>query len=267
MATQGQAVSKGSRPKRSAWDKLASHYKKVSKLHLRQLFADDPTRGERMKLEAVGLYFDYSKNRITDETLKLLLGLATEAGLQARIEAMFRGDKINVTENRAVLHIALRAPRDASILVDGKNVVPEVHAVLDKMAEFSRRIRSGQWLGHPGKRIRSVVNIGIGGSDLGPVMAYEALKHYSDRAMTFRFVSNVDGTDFAEAVHDLDASETLFIVSSKTFTTLETMANAQAARAWALAHLEHDERAIGRHFVAASTNASEVTEFGIDPAN
>src|ERR1051326_7527057 len=267
MATQGQAVSKRSRPKRSAWDKLATHYKKVSKLHLRQLFADDPTRGERMKLEAAGLYFDYSKNRITDETLKLLLGLATEAGLQARIEAMFRGDKINVTENRAVLHIALRAPKDASILVDGKNVVPEVHAVLDKMAEFSDRVRSGQWLGHTGNRIRSVVNIGIGGSDLGPVMAYEALKHYSDRSLTFRFVSNIDGTDFAEAVRDLDPAETLFIVSSKTFTTLETMTNAETARAWSLAGLGGDEASVAKHFVAVSTNAKEVSKFGIDTAN
>ena len=221
----------------SPWDALEAHYKQIARLHLRNLFAEDPHRGERMTVEAEGLYLDYSKNRITDETLKLLLQLAEESGLRARIEAMFRGEKINVTENRAVLHVALRAPKDASIVVDGKNVVPEVHAVLDKMADFSDRVRSGAWKGHTGKRIRNVVNIGIGGSDLGPVMAYEALKHYSDRAMTFRFVSNVDGTDFAEAVRDLDPAETLFIVSSKTFTTLETMTNAQTARAWLLAGL------------------------------
>ena len=217
--------------------------------------------------EAVGLYLDYSKNRITDETLQLLIRLAEESGLRERIDAMFRGDKINVTEKRAVLHIALRAPRDASIVVDGKNVVPEVHAVLDRMADFANRLRSGEWKGHTGKRIRNVINVGIGGSDLGPVMAYEALKHYSDRTMTFRFVSNVDGTDFAEAVRDLDPSETLFIISSKTFTTLETMTNAQTARAWLLAGLEGDEKAIAKHFVAVSTNAAEVTKFGIDTAN
>jgi glucose-6-phosphate isomerase len=250
-----------------AWTALAAHHGKIRDLHLRQLFADDPTRGERMTLEAVGIYLDFSKNRITDETIGLFVQLANESGLAARVEAMFRGDKINVSEERAVLHIALRAPPAAAILVDGRNVVPDVHAVLGRMADFADRVRSGAWQGHTGRRIRNVVNIGIGGSDLGPVMAYEALKHYSDRAMTFRFVSNVDGTDFAEAVHDLDASETLFIVSSKTFTTLETMANAQAARAWALAHLEHDERAIGRYFVAASTNTAEVIKFGIDPAN
>jgi len=250
-----------------AWTALAAHHGKIRDLHLRQLFADDPTRGERMTLEAVGIYLDFSKNRITDETIGLFVQLANESGLAARVEAMFRGDKINVSEERAVLHIALRAPPAAAILVDGRNVVPDVHAVLGRMADFADRVRSGVWQGHTGRRIRNVVNIGIGGSDLGPVMAYEALKHYSDRAMTFRFVSNVDGTDFAEAVHDLDASETLFIVSSKTFTTLETMANAQAARAWALAHLEHEERAIGRHFVAASTNTAEVIKFGIDPAN
>jgi glucose-6-phosphate isomerase len=250
-----------------AWDALASHYKVVSKLHLRQLFADDPKRGQRMALEAVGLYLDYSKNRVTDETLRLLLGLAEESGLRARINAMFSGEKINITEKRAVLHTALRAPKGSTILVDGKNVVPEVHSVLDKMAAFSDRVRSGTWKGHTGKRIRNIVNIGIGGSDLGPVMAYEALRHYSERSMTFRFVSNVDGTDFAEAVQDLDPSETLFIVSSKTFTTLETMTNARSARAWSLAGLGGDEKSVAKHFVAVSTNAVEVAKFGIDTAN
>ena len=236
-------------------------------LHLRDLFADDPTRGERMTAEAAGVYLDYSKNRINDETLKLLIELAEQSGLRARIDAMFRGEKINVTENRAVLHVALRAPRGASIVVDGKNVVPEVHAVLDKMADFANRVRSGEWKGHTGKRIRNVVNIGIGGSDLGPVMAYEALKYYSDRAMTFRFVSNVDGTDFVEATRDLDPAETLFIVSSKTFTTLETMTNAQSARDWSLRGLGGDAKAVAKHFVAVSTNAEKVAEFGIDTAN
>ena len=236
-------------------------------LHLRNLFADDPTRGERMTAEAAGVYLDYSKNRINDETLKLLIELAEQSGLRARIDAMFRGEKINVTEDRAVLHVALRAPKGASIVVDGKNVVPEVHAVLDKMADFANRVRSGQWKGHSGKRIRNVVNIGIGGSDLGPVMAYEALKYYSDRAMTFRFVSNVDGTDFVEATRDLDPAETLFIVSSKTFTTLETMTNAQSARDWSLRGLGGDAKAVARHFVAVSTNAEKVAEFGIDTAN
>jgi len=250
-----------------AWTALAAHYAKIRDVHLRRLFADDSRRGERMAIEAAGVYLDYSKNRITDETLSLLLQLANESGLSARIEAMFRGERINVSEERAVLHIALRAPPATAILVDGRDVVPDVHAVLGRMANFADLVRSGAWQGHTGRRIRNIVNIGIGGSDLGPVMAYEALKRYSDRAMTFRFVSNVDGTDFAEAVHDLDASETLFIVSSKTFTTLETMANAQAARAWALARLVHDESAIAKHFVAASTNAKEVTKFGIDPAN
>ena len=231
------------------------------------LFADDPTRGERMTAEAAGVYLDYSKNRINDETLKLLIELAEQSGLRARIDAMFRGEKINVTENRAVLHVALRAPKGASIVVDGKNVVPEVHAVLDKMADFANRVRSGQWKGHSGKRIRNVVNIGIGGSDLGPVMAYEALKYYSDRAMTFRFVSNVDGTDFVEATRDLDAAETMFIVSSKTFTTLETMTNAQSAREWSLRGLGGDAAAVAKHFVAVSTNGEKVAEFGIDTAN
>ncbi|MCJ7440669.1 MAG: glucose-6-phosphate isomerase, partial [Thermoanaerobaculaceae bacterium] len=252
---------------RRAWKALTAHHEKVKELHLRDLFAEEPKRGERMTAEAVGLFLDYSKNRINDETIKLLLQLAEESDLRARIDAMFRGEKINITEKRAVLHVALRAPRGASIVVDGENVVPQVHAVLDRMAEFSDRVRSGAWKGHTGKRIRNVVNIGIGGSDLGPVMAYEALKHYSDRAMTFRFVSNVDGTDFAEAVLDLDPAETLFIVSSKTFTTLETMTNARSARNWSLAGLGGDEKSVARHFVAVSTNAGEVSKFGIDTAN
>ena len=236
-------------------------------VHLRKLFADDPGRGERMTTEAAGVYLDYSKNRINDKTLKLLIELAEQSGLRARIDAMFRGEKINATENRAVLHVALRAPKCASIIVDGKNVVPEVHAVLDRMAAFAKRIRSGQWKGHSGKLIRNIVNIGIGGSDLGPVMAYEALKYYSDRAVTFRFVSNVDGTDFVEATRDLDPAETLFIVASKTFTTLETMTNAQSAREWSLRGLGGDAKAVAKHFVAVSTNAEKVTEFGIDIAN
>jgi glucose-6-phosphate isomerase len=252
---------------RGAWNALVAHYRNVRELHLRKLFADDATRGKRMTIEAVGLYLDYSKNRVTDETLKLLMQLAEESGLRERIDAMFRGDKINITENRAVLHVALRAPKGASIVVDGENVVPQVHAVLDKMADFSNRVRSGAWKGYIGERIRNVINVGIGGSDLGPVMAYEALKHYSDRSMTFRFVSNVDGTDFAEAVHDLDPAETLFIISSKTFTTLETMTNARTARDWLLAGLGGDEKAVAKHFVAVSTNASEVAKFGIDTAN
>ena len=267
MATQVQPLTKPPETRRTAWSALALHYKAVSKLHLRQLFADDPKRGERLAVEAVGLYLDYSKNRITDETLRLLLQLAEESGLRARIDAMFHGDKINITEKRAVLHVALRAPRNESIIVDGENVVPEVHAVLDRMADFSNRVRSGEWKGHTGKRIRNVINVGIGGSDLGPVMAYEALKHFSDRAMTFRFVSNVDGTDFAEAVRDLDPAETLFIISSKTFTTLETMTNAHTAREWSLAGLGGDEKSVAKHFVAVSTNAAEVEKFGIDTAN
>jgi glucose-6-phosphate isomerase len=252
--------------KRKAWVALKAHYHQVRGLHLRKLF-DDAKRGERFTVEALGIYFDFSKNRITEKTLKLLLDLARESGLQARIDAMFRGEKINVTENRAVLHTALRAPKDASIVVDGKNVVPDVHAVLDRMVEFATRVRSGVWLGHTGKRIRNVVNVGIGGSDLGPVMAYEALKHYSERSMTFRFVSNVDGTDFAEAVVDLQPEETLFIISSKTFTTLETMTNAHTARDWALKGLGGDVKAVAKHFVAVSTNAAEVAKFGIDTAN
>ncbi|HWE15947.1 MAG TPA: glucose-6-phosphate isomerase [Hyphomicrobiaceae bacterium] len=251
----------------SAWASLQKHYEKVRGLHLRQLFAEDPERGKRLAAEGAGIYLDYSKNRITDETLSLLLQLAREAGLPERIEAMFRGDRVNVSENRSVLHVALRAPRGASILHDGRNVVPEVHAMLDKMADFANRVRGGAWKGHTAKRIRNVINIGIGGSDLGPVMAYEALRHYSDRAMIFRFVSNVDGTDFAEAVRDLDPAETLFIVSSKTFTTLETMTNAQSARGWLLAAMSGDEAAIARHFVAVSTNAKEVARFGIDTDN
>src|SRR5262249_26296653 len=223
---------------RPAWVALEKHYSKLKGVHLRQLFADDRERGQRLTVEAFGLYLDYSKNRITDETLRLLLQLADESGLRERIDAMFRGDKINVSENRAVLHIALRAPRGSSIMYDGQNVVPEVHAVLDKMADFARRVRSGAWKGHTGKRIRNVINIGIGGSDLGPVMAYEALKHYSERTMAFPFVPNVDGPDFAEAVRDLDPAETLFIVSSKTFTTLETMTNARTAREWMVAGLK-----------------------------
>jgi glucose-6-phosphate isomerase len=253
--------------KRKAWKALQTHHDKVRALHLRKLFAEDPKRGERMTAEAVGLFLDYSKNRITDETVKLLIELAEESGLQSRIDAMFRGEKINTTEKRAVLHVALRAPKGASIIVDGENVVPQVHKVLDKMAQFSNRVRSGEWKGHTGKRIRNVINIGIGGSDLGPVMAYEALKHYSERSMTFRFVSNVDSTDFAEAVYDLDPSETLFIVSSKTFTTLETMTNARTARDWSLKGFGGEEKAVAKHFVAVSTNATEVAKFGIDTAN
>jgi len=251
---------------RRAWQALQAHYEKVRNLHLRELFRDDAGRGERLVVEAAGLYLDYSKHRVTSETMRLLLALAEEAGLRARIEAMFKGEIINLTEKRAVLHVALRAPRGESIAVDGEDVVPAVHGVLDRMAEFSRRVRDGSWQGHTGKRIRNVINIGIGGSDLGPVMAYEALRYYADRNLTLRFVSNVDGTDFAEATHDLDPAETLFIISSKTFTTLETMTNAHTARDWSLAALR-DERAIARHFVAVSTNAAEVAKFGIDTRN
>ncbi|MGH7178736.1 MAG: glucose-6-phosphate isomerase, partial [Tepidisphaeraceae bacterium] len=252
---------------RPAWKALLSHSQRVREIHLRSLFAGDPKRGERFTIDAAGVFLDYSKNCVTDETVKLLVQLAAECDLRGRIDAMFRGKKINVTENRAVLHVALRAPKGASVMVDGKNVVPEVHAILDKMSDFSNRVRSGVWKGHTGKRIRSVINIGIGGSDLGPVMAYEALRHYSERAMTFRFVSNVDSTDFTEATHDLDPAETLFIISSKTFTTLETMTNAHSARDWALKGLGGDVRAVARHFVAVSTNAEKVSEFGIDTAN
>jgi len=271
MAATGTRTAKGTAvhplTKRKAWNALKTHHKQIQSIHLRKLFDDDPKRGEKFVLDELGIYFDYSKNRITSKTLALLLDLAKESGLKARIDAMFRGDKINITENRAVLHVALRAPKNESILVDGKNVVPEVHEVLDKMSSFSNRVRSGEWSGHTGKRIRNVINIGIGGSDLGPVMAYEALRHYSDRSMTFRFVSNVDSTDFAEAVVDLDPAETLFIVSSKTFTTLETMTNAHSARDWFLKKSKANESAVAKHFVAVSTNAAEVAKFGIDTAN
>jgi glucose-6-phosphate isomerase len=252
---------------RPAWKSLAAHHKKIKGMHLRKLFAADAKRGERLTVKAAGLFLDYSKNRITTETIRLLLKLAAESGLKSRIKAMFSGQKINITENRAVLHIALRAPKGAKILVDGKNVVPEVHAVLDKMSAFSNRIRSGEWKGFTGKRIKNIVNIGIGGSDLGPVMAYEALKHYSDRSLTFRFVSNVDGIDFMEVTRDLDPAETLFIVSSKTFTTLETMTNAGSARDWLLKGLGGNPKAVAKHFVAVSTNAEKVSAFGIDTAN
>src|SRR5215469_14716531 len=251
---------------RREWQALMQHYEKIKDVQLRQLFAGDAKRGERFAVEDVGLYLDFSKNRINDETVQLLLALAEACELRRRIDAMFRGDKINLTENRAVLHVALRAPRDQSIIVDGEDVVPKVHEVLDRMVAFADRVRSGAWKGQSGKPVRNVVNIGIGGSDLGPVMAYEALRHYSQRDLTFRFVSNVDGTDFAEATHDLAADETLFIVSSKTFTTLETMTNARTAREWALKSLG-DEKAIAKHFVAVSTNAAEVSKFGIDTAN
>ncbi|MGH7931742.1 MAG: glucose-6-phosphate isomerase, partial [Candidatus Binataceae bacterium] len=252
---------------RPAWRALREHYQKVRGFHLRTLFGEDPSRGERFAVEAADLYLDYSKHRITDETLRLLLALAQEAGLRARIDAMFAGEKINVTEKRAVLHVALRAPKGEQIFVDGRNVVPDVHEVLDRMSEFSRRVRDGSWKGHTGKRIRNVINIGIGGSDLGPVMAYEALKAYSDRSMTFRFVSNVDGTDLVEATRDLDPAETLFVISSKTFTTVETITNATSARAWLLSGLGGDESAVAKHFVAVSTNGTEVAKFGIDTAN
>jgi len=252
---------------RPAWKALATHEKKTSKLHLRQLFAADKKRGERLTASAVGLFLDYSKNRVTGETMKLLVQLAKESNLRGRMDAMFSGEKINFTENRAVLHTALRAPKNAKIFVDGKNVVPEVHAVLDKMTAFAKRVRSGAWKGQTGKRIKNIVNIGIGGSDLGPVMAYEALRDYSDRHLTFRYVSNVDGADFVEATHDLNPAETLFIVSSKTFTTQETMTNAESARAWLLKGLGGNQKAVAKHFVAVSTNAEKVSAFGIDTAN
>jgi glucose-6-phosphate isomerase len=267
MTTPATSLLEPSLLELPTWRALKQHSKEISKTTLRELFDNDPQRGTRYNADAVGIFLDYSKNRVTDETLKLLLELAEQRGLKQHIEAMFRGDKINITENRAVLHIALRAPKGESILVDGEDVVPGVHAVLDKMAAFSDKVRSGAWKGHTGKRIRNIINIGIGGSDLGPVMAYEALKYYSQRDLTFRFVSNVDGTDFVEAVRDLNADETLFLVASKTFTTLETMTNAHAARAWALKGLGGDESAIAKHFVAISTNAKEVAKFGIDTAN
>jgi glucose-6-phosphate isomerase len=267
MKTRPGTAARKSLTRRQAWKALQAHFKQVRDLHLRDLFRNDPGRGERLTVEAAGIFLDYSKNRITDETLKLLVDLAEESGLRSRIDAMFRGEKINITEKRAVLHVALRAPAGTTIKVDGEDVVPQVHAVLDKMTEFSNRVRGGEWKGHTGKPIRNVINIGIGGSDLGPVMAYEALKHYSDRAMTFRFVSNVDGTDLAEAVRDLDPAQTLFIVSSKTFTTLETMTNAHSARDWSMGGLGGDEKSVTRHFVAVSTNEAEVAKFGIDTAN
>jgi glucose-6-phosphate isomerase len=261
------ATIQGPLQESKAWKALQAHHQQVGSLHLRELFASDPGRGERLTIDALGLFFDYSKNRVTDETIKLLIELARESGLQPRIEQMFQGEKINVTEKRAVLHVALRAPKGESIFVDGEDVVPQVHEVLDRMAAFSDRVRSGEWKGHTGKRIRNVINIGIGGSDLGPVMAYEALKHYSDRSMTFRFVSNVDGTDLVEAVIDLDPAETLFIISSKTFTTLETITNAQSARDWSVKGMGGDESSVAKHFVAVSTNAEGVSKFGIDTAN
>ena len=267
VMTKEIAVRTATAANNPAWRELEAHFEKIKDLHLRQLFADDPKRGELLSVEALGLHLDYSKNRITDKTLSLLIKLARVSGLQERIDAMFRGEKINLTEKRAVLHTALRSPRDFSVMVDGEDVVPKVHAVLDRMGAFATRVRTGEWKGHTGKRIRNVINVGIGGSDLGPVMAYEALKHYSDRGMTFRFVSNVDSTDLAEAVRDLDPAETMFVISSKTFTTLETMTNARSARAWLLAGLGGDEKSVAKHFVAVSTNASEVSKFGIDTAN
>src|SRR6202453_350608 len=267
MAARVELIAGNTVVKSQAWRSLEAHSKEIQKTHLRNLFADDPKRGERLTVEALEIYLDYSKNIVTDETLKLLLELAEESGLRARIDAMFRGEKINITEKRAVLHVALRAPKGTSIIVDGQDVVPAVHAVLDKMSNFSERVRSGAWKGYTGKRIRNVINIGIGGSDLGPGMAYEALKYFSDRNMTFRFVSHVDGTDFAEAVQGLDPSETLFVISSKTFTTLETMTNAHSARDWSLAAFGGDEKSVAKHFVAVSTNTAEVEKFGIDTAN
>jgi glucose-6-phosphate isomerase len=267
--TSGTVLPAGAGPvtERPAWKALEDHCEHVRGLHLRELFSRDPGRGDRLNVEAAGIYLDYSKNRISDDTLPLLLRLAEEVGLRGRIDAMFRGDRINVSENRAVLHVALRTPRGSSLLVDGEDVIPAVHAVLDRITEFVSRVRSGAWKGHTGKRIRNIVNIGIGGSDLGPVMAFEALRFYSDRSLTFRFVSNIDGTDFVEAVRDLDSEATLFIVSSKTFTTLETMTNARSAREWALAGMGGDTASIAKHFVAVSTNGAEVAKFGIDPAN
>lgn len=251
---------------KEAWHALSEHYQAIQTVHLRTLFAEDGERGERLSLSALGIYLDYSKNRITDETINLLVALAEESGLRERIDAMFRGEKINATEHRAVLHIALRAPRDGEIWVDGQNVVPDVHEVLDRMSDFATQVRDGTWKGYTGKAIRNIVNIGIGGSDLGPAMAYDALRHYSARHLTVRFVANIDGTDFAEATRDLDPAETLFIIASKTFTTQETMTNARTARQWLLASL-NDEAAVANHFVAVSTNEKEVTKFGINPAN
>src|ERR1700689_1424091 len=254
-------------PERTAWQALKRHYDDIAGVSLRELFGTDPERGERLTAEAAGLYLDYSKNRVTDETMRLLVALAEESGMPEHRVAMFRGEHINVSEDRAVLHVALRMPAGEQLVVDGTDVVAQFHEVLGRIADFANRIRSGDWKGYTGKPVKNVINVGIGGSDLGPVMAYEALKHYADRTMTFRFVSNVDGTDFAEAVRDLDPSETLFIISSKTFTTLETMTNAQSARAWSLAGLGEDEKSGAKHFVAVSTNAGEVKKFGIDTAN
>src|SRR3954470_13667710 len=267
MPSHLSAIASHLHPKRSAWKALELHFRKMRTLHLRDLFADDPTRGERMAIEGAGIYFDYSKNRISNHTLKLLIDLAEESGLQARIDEMFRGEKVNITESRPALHIALRAPRGTSIFVGGKNVVPDVHLTLDKMTRFCNKIREGEWKGHTGKPIRHVINIGIGGSHLGPLMAYEALKHYGDTSITFHFIANIDGSDFLEAVNNLDPSETLFIISSKTFTTLETMTNALTARAWLLAGVGGDEKSLTRHFVAVSTNAVEAAKFGIDTVN
>ncbi|MGH7442192.1 MAG: glucose-6-phosphate isomerase, partial [bacterium] len=249
-----------------AWAALQAHHDKIKDLHLRQLFAENPSRVEQLSCDALGIYYDYSKHRVTTETMGLLLKLAQEAGLRLRMDSMFRGEKINVTEDRAVGHVALRVPKGEAFRIGGEDVVPKVHEVLDRMSAFAEKVRAGQWKGHTGKPIKAVVNVGIGGSDLGPVMAYEALRHYSRRDLIFRFVSNVDGTDFHEAVLDLDPEETLFIISSKTFTTLETMTNARSARAWSLARLK-DNKAVARHFVAVSTNAAEVSKFGIDTAN
>jgi glucose-6-phosphate isomerase len=264
---RGMAFSAAPLRERRTWKALEAHGAQIRGVHLRTLFANDPERGRRLTAEGAGLYLDYSKNRVTDETLDLLVGLAEESRLRERIEAMFRGERINVTEGRAVLHIALRAPREASIVVDGRDVVPEVQAVLAAMSDFAVRIRGGAWRGHTGRAIRNVINIGIGGSDLGPAMAYEALSYYRDRSITVRFVANVDATAFAEATWDLDPAETLFIVCSKSFATPETMVNARTAREWALAGLGGDVSAVARHFVAVSTEPQRVSEFGIDPAN
>jgi glucose-6-phosphate isomerase len=267
MAVHAWRINKLVQPKRTAWKALEIHYKKVKDLHLRDLFANDPLRGERMTAEGAGLYLDYSKNRVTYQTLRLLIELAEESGLQARIDAMFRGEKVNITEKRPALHVALRAPKGTSIYVDGHNVVPQVHAVLDRMGHFCDRVRSGEWKGQTGKRIRNIVNIGIGGSHLGPRLATDALRYYADPSLTFRFVANVDSTDFAEAVHDLDPAETLFIISSKTFKTLETMTNARTAREWLVDKLAGDKAAVARHFVAVSASIAEVVQFGIETAN
>ena len=267
MAVQTWRINRAAQTQRTAWKALHIHYKKVKDLHLRELFASDPVRGERMTAEGAGLYLDYSKNRITSQTLKLLIALAGESGLQVRMDAMFRGEKVNITEKRPALHVALRAPKGTSIYVDGKNVVPQVHAVLDRMGHFCNRVRSGEWKGHTGKRIRNIVNIGIGGSHLGPRFATEALRNYADPSLTFRFVANIDSTDFAEAVRDLDPAETLFIVSSKTFNTLETMTNAQTAREWLVAGLAGDEESVSKHFVAVTANIAGVMQFGIETAN